>query len=255
MNKVFDFERIVFLIRKDLLQVWRGILAPTGVSMGILILGNILFVLFKTPNPDSSFFDLVRTLLFVMGFIATSMAFAEIHDKNRCEDYILLPASTIEKTFARLFLVSIILPLYIISIVLVSSFISETVNAWAFRDPIAVFNPFNAKMGKTMLAFFLIQQAVFLGAAWFKKAHLVKTILTCLALFLMFCLLAFLTVRIMFFNSGGIPWDGWLMETRICSYLESLLVIGKVLSYGLLVPFCWVLAWMRVREVQSHHGI
>ena len=258
MNKVFDPKRIVFLLRKDFLQGWRSMLAPTGSVMGILILWNIALAMFENQNPASHFFGIVQTLLFAMGFIATSRAFTEMHDKNRCDDYILLPASSIEKTFTRLFLVSIILPLYIIFIVLVSSCISEIFNAWVFRDPIAVFNPFDAEVGKTMLVFFLTQQVVLLGAAWFKKAHLVKTVLACLVILFIFFLLAFFTASIifndpdgyMFLGSGGMPLNYESMK----SYLDFLAIMGKVLL-GLLVVLCWVLTWMRVREVQSHHGI
>lgn len=259
MNQVISFRRTAFLLRKDIRHSWKSLLAPAGVVIGIFILRSVLLVLFDNSRPVTDVFDFMGTTLFIVGFIGTSLAFIEMHDKRRCDDFILLPASALEKTLARQLLVAFFLPLFILVGGLIASLISETINALVFRDPFEIFNPFDAKMGKILLRFFITQQVVFLGAAWFRKAHLVKTALACFVLTILFGVLIIFTIKILFFNMIGIEQAIMnIVELRlrqIAGYGEILTVVIKVLFYGLLTPFCWILAWIRVREIQSNDGV
>lgn len=258
MNQVISLTRIKNLIRKDIFQLFRAIPILTGAVMGILILGNIVQGFLTGGEPIDSTLEAIQNLLAACGLIAASYAFQELHNKDKCEDYILLPASTFEKTFTRFVLVSILIPIYIIAMVMVSEIISRAVNALAFDLPFELYNPFNAKLAKFLSVFLVIQQVAFLGAAWFKKLHLLKTILACIVLAVVFGLLAFLVIRIMFFNiaqSEMVFGMGQVARMMVMKYFDVLGGIGQVIFYSLLAPFCWVVAWMRVKEVQSYYGV
>lgn len=247
MNQIIDLNRIKYLIRKDILQICRSIPVGTAAIMGIIILKSFLEALLGDKESVKTAYNAIQTYIIIGGLILTSYAFQEMHKKEKCDDYILIPASAFEKTFTRFVLTSILLPLYIIVIVLLAKGIAGIVNALAFKFPIELYNPFNAKLGRFLLEYLIIQQIVFLGAAWFRKMHLVKTILACIVFAAVFGLPLLIT-GIMFIGIEG-------SEMGIIGYLKVLANIGEVFFYGFLAPFCWVVAWMRVREVQSHYGV
>jgi hypothetical protein len=60
----------------------------------------------------------------IWGTIAASLAFDELHDKEKNDAYLLLPASSVEKTLISLFSVSVLLPLLIL-ILITAAFLGD----------------------------------------------------------------------------------------------------------------------------------
>lgn len=249
MNQVIDIRRIGLLARKDFLQNWRVLLIGTGGIAGVVLLSAIIHAF---VGSSASYEEFLRAPLFITGIIAASYAFSELHNKNKNDDYLLLPASALEKTLVRLLEVSLAVPLFGLIVVALAALIAESVRFLAFGLPFNIFNPFVSPFWKDMLNLIVIQSVFFLGGAWFKKNHLIKTALTVIVFFIIIVLFTSVLGRIVFsqyFGGSLIPDFNslWKMKTA--------LTIGKILLYGLLPPFCWIMAWVRVAETQSSDGI
>ena len=262
MNQVLDIKRMRYLARRDLINGWRATAVASGAVAGSMFLIVILQVLFEgRKSMDYSSF-LMGTLV-IWGCICASLAFSSLHDKTKNETYLLLPASSLEKTLVRLLSVSVSLPVFIMILISIASIITEAVTLLFFQIPFAPLNPFQGMYLKVIGYVIIVQSVFFLGAAWFKKAHLIKTVFTLILFSIVLGLVGAFVFRIFFasyfegfYTPRSIHFDiETLMRSRYPALMDTLVVFGKVFFYGLLAPFCWVVAWLRVKETQSSDGV
>jgi len=262
MNQVFDIKRFGYLARRDLFTDWRGIGIASGAVAGALFLMVMMQVFFNGYNSMNYSSFLIQTL-FIWGSISASMAFTSLHDKTRNEYYLLLPASSVEKTLVRLLSVSVATPLYIIIMLSFASVFTEAAAALFFQSSFSPLNPFQMSYLRVLAHVVILQSVFFLGAAWFKKAHFIKTVLTVILFSIIIGILIAIVSRFVFSSwfegsdSPGMVYFDFdnLMTSRFSTLTKTLEVIGKVLFYGLLAPFCWFVAWLRVKGTQSSDGV
>ena len=262
MNQVLDIRRMGFLARRDMINGWRATAIASGAIAGSMFLIVILQALF-TGEKSLDYSSFLMGTLVIWGSISASLAFSSLHDKTKNENYLLLPASSVEKTLVRLLSVSVALPIFIMILISIASIISEAVTSLFFQIPFAPLNPFQGMYLEVIGYVVIVQSVFFLGAAWFKKAHLVKTVFTLILFSIVLGLVGAFVFRIFFasyfegfYTPRSIHFDiGSLMRSRYPALMDTLVVVGKVFFYGLLAPFCWVVAWLRVKETQSSDGV
>ncbi len=262
MSRILSLKRLWYLTRKDLFDSWRGNLIAAAAVSGSMIIFSFLGALIeggRSMEYSAYFFG----TLFIWGCIAASRAFMELHDKDKNEAFLLLPASALEKTLVRLLTVSVILPLFILIFITAGSMIAETVTSLVFGFSFIPFNPFAGCNWPVIGYAIIIQSIFFLGAAWFKKTHFVKTVLAVILFIFAFGLIAgglFRIVYAPYFDGFFVPKDirfdiARVIESRFPVLLSVLETMGKVFLYGIMAPLCWILSWFRVRETQSSYGI
>ena len=262
MNQVLDIRRMGYLARRDFINEWRGIAIASGAVAGAMFLGAVLHLFFGGLQTMDYASFLSRTLA-IWGIISASLAFTSLHDKTRNEVYLMLPASSFEKTLVRLLWVSLFTPLFIMVMLTLASVFTELVTTLLFQTPFSPLNPFQGVFLKVVGYVVIIQSVFFLGAAWFRKAHFIKTVFTLILLSITLGILSTVFFRLVFasyfegFHAPGmIHFNiGPLMESRFPVLMRTLEIIGKVLLYGFLAPFCWFFAWLRVKETQSSDGV
>ncbi len=262
MNQVLDIKRLGFLARRDMIDGWRGNAIASGAVAGSMFLLVVLQALFDGQQSMDYSSYLIGTLI-IWGSISASLAFTSLHDKTKNENYLMLPASSVEKTLVRLLSVSVATPIFIMILISLASLIAEGVTAIFFHTYFAALNPFQGMFFKILGYVIIIQSVFFLGAAWFKKAHFIKTILTLILFSIVLGIVGAFMFRLLFasyfegfYNPKMIHFDmGLMMESEFPSLMNTLHIIGKVFLYGLLAPFCWVIAWLRVKETQSSDGV
>lgn len=273
-NQTLNFRRMGFLARRDLLRYWRGMLIVAAGNTGVMIVITILGIIFNRGslvyddswggvNYDGWFIG----LMIIWGCIAASAAFGELHDKNRNQDFLLLPASALEKTLVRLLMVSLVLPLFIVVLMLADSLIAESIRALAQDGAlITAFNPFGSnsfdlygrRFGNLRIIGYtvVLQSVFFLGAAWFRKAHFIKTVLGVAGVSTALSLFTVLVFYIVFGPSLDMHFDSSsFVPGRFREFFRTLKVTAKILAFAVLPPFCWFTAWLRVKETQSSHGV
>ena len=254
VNDVFSPQRLRLLIRGDLIAGYRSLLVVSGALAGVILVaalathGGVL--------RDGDFYRHCFGLaLFVWGLVASSRAFRPLHDRTRNEAYLLIPASALEKTLARLLAVTVGLVAYLLVFIGLVSVVVETLNLLLYGGRQAFFDPFDRTVWSSIFVYIVLQSFYFLGGAWFRKAHFVKTTLALtLAVAGLACFTA-LTARIVFAGY-------WLDVGDVFFVLEQL---GRARASGIgavvhgvafLLPLaCWWIAWLRVEEVQVSDGV
>lgn len=271
-NQTLNFRRMGFLARRDLLQYWRGMLIVAAGNTGVMIVITILGIIFSRASYGDSWrgvnYDGWFTgLMIIWGCIAASAAFGELHDKNRNQDFLLLPASALEKTLMRLLLVSLVLPLFIVVLMVLDSLIAESIRFLVQGGALTPFNPFGSGLFDSGQGFgnlriirdtIVLQSVFFLGAAWFRKAHFIKTVLGAAAVSTAFSLFASLVFYIVFGPLTGMDLDFnpfSFVPGRFQEFFRTLKVTLQILAFAVLPLFCWFTAWLRVKETQSSHGV
>ena len=262
MNRVLDFKRLFFVLRKDFFTYWRPTLIVSSAVAAILVVGGFFSSLTRL-SADLDYESFFGATVVIWGCIAASMAFSELHNKSLNEDFLMLPASPFEKVLSRLLFVSLALPLIILAVVVVGSLLGESLTALVFRKPFAAFNPFQGEIWRMMGILVIVQSVFFMGAAWFKKVHLVKTVLSILVLSIIYSIIASIVFRLLFasvFTDFSQPPNfGFDVQNyvhfRYPNLIRGLQTIGKVAFYGLLAPFSWFVAYLRVEETQSSDGV
>jgi hypothetical protein len=107
---------------------------------------------------------------------------------------------------------------------------------------------------------YLVSQGIFfLGAAWFRKHSLFKTVLVLFGLSVILGLWGLLGARLLFWElfTGNAFQLNTLAAMPGVSYTFMRVAesVARIIYWGLLAPFCWILAWLRVREAEVHHGV
>ena len=254
-NDVLSLQRLWLLIRADFVTGYRSLLLVSGALAGAILLGATAARGWYFALGDGFYRECFALVLLVWGIVVSSRAFRPMHDKTRNEAWLLVPASALEKTLARLLAVTAGLVGYLLLfIVLVSVFI-ETLNLLLFGDRGAFFNPFEPAVRDRIWLYLFLQPFFFLGGAWFRRAHLVKTTLAATVAAIAAAAFALATVRIVF--------AGFMSQVDAVSFVLWWLadangggVDASLVAIALLVPLAgWGTAWLRVREAEVSDGV
>ena len=264
--------KLLYLLRKDILESRKGMLIYALTLFMLMLLPSILTMIFG----GSSYSELATyysnyfvSFLFVGGFIITSLSFREdMYGKSTQHNWLMLPASPLEKLSVKVIFSAILYPILLLLFISASSLIIEGVNTLFFGKHYLVFNPVQPFYWKMILIYIVTQSIFLMGAAYFRKASFVKTILMSNLLSLVIGLISLLVVRIIFNKYfDGMFIDNVLIgnnfEVRFSSpesingivEFRVFETIGKVLFWVFVAPFCWVVSYFRIREVQANDAV
>ena len=264
MNETFSARRLRHLLRGDFITGYRSLLMISGALAGIVLVAAMI-------APADHAFDadfhggpgfhraLFTAALFVWGIIASSRAFRPLHDKTANEAWLLLPASALEKMLARLLAVTIGLVAWLLVFSTVVSVVVESLNLIFAGKRHAFFDPFDPVVWNRISLYVVFQSLYFLGGAWFRRAHFIKTTFAITLATIGLAALAVITARIAF---DDLPMHVSL-HIRNLSYVltaEPYWYSGAadtVLSaIKVLLPLaCWCIAWLRIAETQVSDGV
>ncbi len=255
MNEHFSIQRTWWLLRADFASGYRTLLTISATLAGVLLLASLISL--DGPAGAQSFFvGWFAVMLFVWGAIASSRAFRELHDKSRNEAYLLIPASMVEKTVARLLATTVGLAIYLL---IFTTVVSVVVTGLLFLIPgsgAGFFNPLDPAVLPLIAGYLFLQSFFFLGAAWFRRRHFIKTTLILTLAGITSIVLLLLTVNIAF-SPADIANPDSIAELATGSH-RSLMPLFRTLGkiFAILLPIaCWTIAWLRVRETQVSDGI
>jgi hypothetical protein len=229
----FNLKRFGLLIKNDLLVNKQIIFTSVATVAIVLFLYALIFA-----NGVANFHPIAYLLLlFIGGFWTSSLAFKDLHDKQRNYIFLTLPCSNLEKFLSKLLLTSVgyvlctLLGFYLLSLLVLA------IDALLFHHGQAVFNPFRDNILFYLRDYIILQSVFFLGSVYFKSHAMTKTILALASLALIFILFTFLIV-ILFLGPYGL------------SLLHMFTTIFKSIFWLLLAPCCWFIAYIRLREAQ-----
>lgn len=257
MSERLSWPRLKALLRNQSLGEYRYWLIASGVTAGAMLVGA-MFAL-DNDHLDPPFYRVAFFVaLVVWGTVQSSLVFAELHDKSRNTAFLLLPASALEKTLAPLLTTTIVLIAYLLALTTAAAAAIEAVNWLVFRRTNELFDPFATNVWAGLPYYLVVQSWFFLGAAWFRRAHYIKTLLAILVADFALALLALLVLWVAGYvtiTSSGVQANvhSWPFQYSSSDALWSLPIV--TVWFVAQPLFCWWLAWLRVRETQVSHGV
>lgn len=258
MNEHLSMERLGLLLRADLVLRARTVLTVAGTLAALIVVHGVFTVAYMDPSTDifpAWFFG----MLFVWGPVAASYSFLELHDKSRNQAYLLLPASALEKTLSRLLIVTVLFVPFVFVFVTVASWLNGGINLVLFGEGPPLFRPGDYLRAGTLGQVLVAQSIFFLGAAWFRRSHLVKTTFAVTLIGIAFSLIASLILWVVYrdvlpaFGAGGMSEPAIYNSNQLLFDVTGRL--APILYYFVLPPFCWWVAWLRVKETQVSYGV
>ena len=256
MSDQLSWPRLAALLRNDFLRVHRSVLLILGTVAGVALVVSAGSA--SDGTVGTGFYSaLFITTLFAWGTIATSLSFTDLHGRATNTAFLMLPASALEKTVSRLLLstVGVIVGAFLLTTVL--SWLLEGINALLFDVRREFYSPLDALSWLLVPHYLAAQGLFFLGAAWFRKTHFVKTVGAVVALAIGLCAIAIGIAWLL----GAANWGGGNMRVdgdfdgAIYRPLEWLQDAAQAAYFFVLPLFCWFVAWLRVTETQVSHGI
>jgi hypothetical protein len=259
VNEIFNLRRLWLLLRGDLIADWRVDAIVCGTLTAVLLIVS-MFTVFQGGETENFYLSWYFGGLFIWGPIAASFSFRELHDKARNEAYLLLPASSLEKVVARLLQATIVFLPFLVIFMTVASALVESITWLVFGRRNGFFDASHEAVWAPVGHFLIVVSLYFLGAAWFRKLHFLKTALTLTALPIALGCFAAAVAWMVFegtgtsgFHRGGPEVYNFYVAHR--GLFDALLGALKVLYFVGLPLFCWCVAWLRVKETEVSHGV
>lgn len=256
-ERLFEPMRAVLLIRNALVLNRTPIALSAAAVAGILLLVSLLDALGECrPGLHPKLFLLV---LFSGGILITSRSFKELHDPIKGLPWLLLPASMLEKTLARIVLTTVVLIAGCMLFFLFFSLVSEGVNIFFTGRRHPFFSPFDPLVLKGATTYSAVQAPFLLGAVYFRRHALSKTILAMLGFSGLFTLGFYLAARLIFgeaLSSGFAFGDlahsaGYGIEgSRLYGLGRAALITIKGLFWVALPLVAWTTCYFRLKETE-----
>ena len=264
MNDTFSTRRLRHLLRGDFITGYRSLLMNSGALAGIIVVAAMIAPAnhaFDADSHDGPGFHraLFTAALFVWGIIASSRAFRPLHDKTANEAWLLLPASALEKMLARLLAVTVGLVAWLLVLSTVVSVAVESLNLLFVGERHAFFDPFDPIVWERVSLYIVLQSLYFLGGAWFRRAHFIKTTFAITLATIGLAALAVITARIAFDDLSmhvSLHMRNLSYVLTADPYWHSGAVDTVLFAVKVLLPLaCWSIAWLRIAETQVSDGV
>ncbi len=169
---------------RELAGSYRALLiAMAAVAGAVIVLSALttLGVVTMSPGsrPTSSGFYLgyFINLLFLGGFIVTSLSFREVGQNGGGIFYLTLPGSAFEKLLSKLLMTSVGFGVGSLIFMTAVAAVSEGIDSLIFGFGHGMLNPFDPAPLTMLLRYLLLQSVFLLGSIWFRKTAFLKTAL------------------------------------------------------------------------------
>jgi hypothetical protein len=178
-------------------------------------------------------------LLYIGGFIVSSLAFNELHNPQLAHQYLMLPCSNLEKFLSKWVLSSIGYALALLIVYYLFLMLDIALHSLIFKQSIPPSHITQATLWISILKYIILQSVIFLGAISFKKHTLLKTAL------LLACL-----VLALFIFSAFVSWI-FLLDHSYGPIIISNIMHGLYFLFWVaLAPVCLYVAYLKLTEYE-----
>lgn len=258
MNSL-SIRRLALLLRRDFSAGYKSVIIAMAAVGGFVILVTIVTAFGRQLGPIHN--QMYYPLLFLGGYIITSLVFKELHLDGQSVFYLTLPGSALEKFLSKLLVTSVGYAYGSLFFYTAVSSAAEGINRLIFGYGHPFFNPFE-RTTMIVVAVYLVTQAVFLvGSVYFRKLAFIKTNLYIwlfgLVVVILVAVLGWLIFRDYaignrieldpYFQQLG---ESGKMQTVLGPMAEKFAQVAKVLFWGIMAPVCWAISYLRLRETE-----
>jgi len=241
----FQFKRVYLLLKKDCIFL-KATLITLFSTMGVILL---LWNIYSINNQPTAF----MIMLFAGGIWLTSLTFRELHQTHQQFNFLMIPASQFEKFLSKLFLTVIGYPMALLIFYTLFYAVVGSLAALIAGHTSIIFNPFQWNTIVALLNYIIIQAIFFLGAIYFKKLPVIKTILFIGALnivLIIFMILVGVSIADTFSTDVvGMISQNWAFHTA--PLWKSMPTLLAAFFWVALAPICWIIGYVRLKEVQA----
>ncbi|ORC35143.1 hypothetical protein B4O97_10455 [Marispirochaeta aestuarii] len=260
MNEYFNIRRFLLLTkREEFMRLHSLVFSALAIAGSVAVL--LLLTGFRGGGTEYMN-TLFLMFLFAGGALTAAGTFRNMHSRDTCHDWLMLPASTEEKFFSRLLAASAGWWLYINLVFFVGVLVGEILRFLVIGEFRAFFNPLSPVLLRAVHHYIILQSLFFAGGAWFRRHQFLKSVLFLSLLGISLGLFSLIAARIIFgsyFHEAfsfdmsihvGDRFFGNTLETG-----ELILRIVKTLYLWLTAPFCWLITYLRVREAEVKNAL
>jgi hypothetical protein len=273
---VFNGRRFSRLFLRELAYGWRSILiAMAAVAGGIIVVSAVGALGMSAGGAaegtvrGNGYFGFFQGLLFLGGFITTSLAFREVWQNGSGIAYLTLPGSVFEKFVVKLLATSVGYAAGTIVFMSAAAAVSEALDRLVFGVGHGFFNPFTPAALQAVVRYLVLQSFFLLGSIWFRKLAFVRTVLWIVLFGAALGIVALVALRIGLSShlgsaggSGSMRFGGWSFNlngmglqdlfrpgTRGYSGAMAFKIAAEALFIAL-APASWVAAYFRLGEAE-----
>jgi len=273
----FSIRRFGRLLLRELAHSYRGLLiAMAAVAGGVIVVSAIGALAMSAGGAPvgtvrgDGYFGFYQNLLFLGGFIITSLAFREVWQAGSGIAYLTLPGSLFEKFVVKLLLTSVGFAAGTLVFVSAVAAASEGLDRLLFGVGHGFFNPFTPAVLQAVVRYVVLQSFFLLGSIWFRKLAFVKTALWIVLFGIALAIVSTIALRIGLASHfaaapgsfGGLRLGGWAFDLNGTG-LQELFKPGargyrgamafKTAAEALVIalaPASWVAAYFRLGEAE-----
>jgi len=259
-QNIFHPTRFYLLVRNGIVLNKSAILIVSAAVGGILLFLSALdaFLGYRPRFHQGLYLG----VLYVGGLIVTSRIFKDFHDTVKGPAWLLIPASLLEKVSSRIALSTV---MYVITTMLIYfgfSLVSEGFNWLLFRRHHLLFNPFDQLVLHGVALYFVLQAPLLVGAIYFQKHSLSKTILALLGYTFVFFVVVVAAMWLIFgdyFNGLPLGWETLIEQTgisndAIIANIERLgnvaLWSWRIIFFAIIPLLCWTICYYRLKGTE-----
>jgi hypothetical protein len=258
--KSFSIRRLALLLRRDASAGYKSVLIAMAAVGGFVILVSVLSAFGGELGP---IYDCIYIpLLFLGGYIVTSLSFKELHTNGQGMTYLSLPGSSFEKFLSKLLVSSVGYAAGSLLFHAAVAAAAEAINRLVFGYGHPFFNPFSRTI-LLALAVYLVTQGIFVvGSAYFRKMAFVKTSLYLVLFGIVVVVLVVVTGWLIFRDVAverHLDLEPFFQRLRESGEMQAVLEpLGrkfclpvKIAFWALLAPVCWLIGYLRLRETEA----
>ena len=276
VSNIFSGRRLGRLLLRELAYGYRGLLiAMAAVAGGVVVVSAVGALGMSAGGAAAGtvrgdgYFGFFRDLLFLGGFIATSLAFREVWQNGSGIAYLTLPGSVFEKFVVKLLTTSVGFAAGTIIFMSATAAASEGLDRLVFGVGHGFFDPFTPAVLQAVARYLVLQSFFLLGSIWFRKLAFVRTVLWIALFGVGLAIVSAIALRIGLSShlgsaagGGSMRLGGWSFDLNGMG-LQDLFTPGargytgamafKVAAEALfiaLAPASWVAAYFRLGEAE-----
>jgi hypothetical protein len=268
-NGILSPRRFGHLLLREVAGSYRGVLIAMAAVAGAFIvisllmaLGHVMTANGRVGGSPDFLLGFFRNMLFLGGFILTSMAFRELRQNAGGIFYLTLPGSLFEKLLSKLLLTSVGYALGCALFFTATSAVSQLLTTLLFGSGNGIFDPLDPLVLK-MMALYLVTQSIFLlGSVWFRKLAFLKTILWIVLFSIAAGIVFSVAARFILARpfaaggqfgmgfGGGRMWGMLGQRPQVLENLGGLRLAMQIVLYAVLAPVCWLAAYFKLGETE-----
>jgi hypothetical protein len=246
----FSINRIYLLIRRQLTINSKNLIIAFSACLGVLVIINYLTIYFGGRVESDLIISLSFVIMFIGGYIFTSMGFNELHSPHKSYQYLMLPATTLEKIVSVWFLTSLTYTIVSLVLMVILVVLSNLFALLVGSIPVSFGMLLNYPIFKLIWVFLVTQSIFLLGSCYFRKNNFMKTLL---ALFIIGFILGIFGVinGFILFGSEFHGIDSNELNGGMNVFMqETFPVIIRFIFNFLLAPFFYVVSYFTLKERQ-----